>query len=141
MTILEASQELLTWFSKNDSFSIIDDSKTFLKKDNLTLNENAAVSLALNDLEKMGLINRFVLDSKEIWVMKKPLALLSQSVEISGQLSIHIANIINNFFSLTDDKENMCDSSNISQDDIAKLVEICSYLAQNVNFKEETQKK
>jgi hypothetical protein len=140
MNTLEASQELLNWFIKNDSFSIKTNFSVINKKSELSLADEGAITLALNGLEKMEIARPFSSGAEKIWILQKPLFLFGQTVDISGPSAIHISNIINNFFSLSDDKENMSDSSNITEEDIMKLVEICSFLADNLSKQNEPSK-
>ncbi len=141
MNILEASQELLNWFSKNDSFSIKTNFSAITKKSNLSPIEEAAINLALSELEKIEFVSKYHVGEECLWILKRPLNLLSQNVEISGMVALHVSNVINNFFSLSEEKDNLCDSTNISEADIMKLVEICSFLAKNLSEQEKVKTK
>jgi hypothetical protein len=135
MNVLDASQQLLVWFKENDTFNLSSNSKAINKKDACSLEEEAAICIALDSLEKLGVITKY--KDQSIWVLGRPLNMFSQNVEINGIVALHVSNVINNFFSLSDDKENMCDSTNLTENDIMKLVEICSFMAQNFNNKKD----
>lgn len=133
MTIVEASNKLLEYFSKNVSFSLEDDYQAlFIISENPEATKIAFI-LALEDLEKNDLIKSHQVGKRKTYILKKPLNSYDQNIIISGFTSNIIAEVINNFCMQIKDKKDYCDARVITEKDIRNLV----FLASMSNHKKE----
>jgi hypothetical protein len=122
MTILEANNKLLEYFSSNEYFELSKDfSKVVLISD--TDADKAAIIMALEELEKQKIVVKKVFENREYWILFKPLAFQMQSFDLSLMTAIRIANTINKFI---DKEEDKVSPMRISEQDIFNLTLLAS---------------
>lgn len=125
MTIVDSNITLLQWFSKNDTFSLKTDFKNlFLPIENSDIIQKIAVK-SLEDFERKEIVTRL---DNETWVLNKPLAQYTQSVEIPAPMNLAIAEIINQCCEELEETENICNPLEITARDIANLLIIIENL-------------
>lgn len=127
MTVLDASNSLVEWFLKNDSFCIEEDfNKIVLISENKE-RETAAVRAGLDKLIQLKLITRYEIHEKEYWVLSKPIEQYEQEVEINAALAKDIADVINEFCDEIEDQLDRCDSTDLSPKDIKNILLLCRH--------------
>ena len=127
MTVLDASNSLVEWFLKNDSFCIEEDfNKIVLISENKE-RETAAVHAGLDRLVQLKLISKHEVYEKEYWILAKPIEQYEQEVEINASLAKDIADVINQFCDQIDDQLDRCDSTNLSPKDIKNILLLCTH--------------
>lgn len=123
MTVLEAAQKLLEFFSKNAHFEIKNDFKKIMLVSDTDAHQ-AAVLIALESMEKQGLVARKAVDDKEFWILTKPLLFQPQTLEISTLTAMAIANTINAVV-----PNAQSNPFQISETDLLNLIEIIKKLS------------
>jgi hypothetical protein len=132
MTILEAKNTLFSYFLNNDVLGINSFDELFPDIQNKILNKEI-ILIALDDFEKIDLIKGITTNpleknkekpEKDSWVLVKPLTQFSQNIEISGITASTIENVINEYCSIYNDEENICQATNISEKEIQNLLKI-----------------
>lgn len=127
MTVLDASNSLVEWFLKNDSFCIEEDfNKVVLISENRE-RETAAIRAGLDKLIQLKLITRYEIHEKEYWVLSKPIEQYEQEVEINAALAKDIADVINEFCDEIEDQLDRCDSTDLSPKDIKNILLLCRH--------------
>lgn len=132
MTIVEAANKLLEYFSKNESFSLEENYKDIILISDNPEETKIAFILALEDLEKSDLIKGHQIGKRKIYILKKPLNSYDQTVSLGGFTCNMIAQVINDFCDQIKDKKDYCDAKSISEKDIRNLI----FLASMFNKKE-----
>jgi|TARA_B100000085_G_scaffold283532_1_gene314431 hypothetical protein len=127
MNIRDVSNELFQWFSDNDSFCISKDFNKVILITEHRQRDTAALKAALNNLEKVNLIQKQEIEGEEIWVLEKPFEQYEQTVEIPPQTCIAITEIINSFCDEIEDQTDRVNSSEITPKDINNLVILCNH--------------
>lgn len=142
MTVIEATNKIWDYFSKNDvivqtSYGQDDISKALLIVSDDISKERAAALCALNDLEKAEVVSRFHIEeeNKTLWILKRPFASFNQTVEVEPNLAIAISQIINQFCESIEDKTDTCDSTHLTGKDIKNLYLISIHLASKLEDK------
>jgi hypothetical protein len=128
MTVLEASNELYSWFSENDTFCL---DKDFIKVIAITETpeeDKAAFLCALKDFEKSKLILSSEINSTEYWILNKKFYSYAQNVQINPELALALAGIINKFCEVIGDSTDLCDPANVEEKDIKNLIYITNVL-------------
>ena len=130
MTILEASGHLYNWFRDNDSFCLEED---FIKIITITEEpdrDRATLLCALKKLEGMNMIsNEFSpLNHKQYWVLQKSFLTYEQSVSVSPDLAITISDIINKYCETTGNTVDVCDPTEIKEQDLKNLIYVANIL-------------
>ena len=128
MNVLQASGELYNWFSENDSFCMDEDFMKIIPITEHPKRDRAAVFSALSDLEESKLIASSEVDGKQYWIIRKNFLSYNQSVEITPELSLSLAKIINKFCELTGEETEYCDPVNIEEKDLKNLIYIANIL-------------
>ena len=122
MTILEASNKLFEFFSKNHTYCT---SKNFhdlvLISDEKEL-EIATVELALREMEKNELVSIAELDGEKYYILARPLESFEQSVQLSYPIAYMVASTLNEFCELINDYTDVAEVGNITEKDIRNLV-------------------
>ena len=127
MTVLDASNSLVEWFLKNDSFSIEEDfNKIVLISENKE-RETAAVRAGLDKLIQLKLISRYEVHEKEYWILSKPIEQYEQELEINAALAKDMADLINEFCDEIQDQLDRCDATDLSQKDIKNVLLLCRH--------------
>lgn len=127
MTILEAANKLLEYFSTKDSFSMEENYKDIILISEDPDNDKITFALALEDLEKTEIIKGHTQGKKKVYILKKPLNSYTQGVNIDGFTCNMIAKIINDFCDKIKDKKDYCDAKNINEKDIRNLIFLVSF--------------
>ena len=130
MTILGASGHLYNWFRDNDSFCLEED---FIKIITITEEpdrDRATLLCALKKLEGMNMIsNEFSpLNHKQYWVLQKSFLTYEQSVSVSPDLAITISDIINKYCETTGNTVDVCDPTEIKEQDLKNLIYVANIL-------------
>ena len=142
MTGIDAYHLLFKFFLENDSLKYSDINSLVIKSKNTKENsgEIAAVLCALEDLTLNNILfkNQDDLGNQKttVWVLRKPLTLLQQTVILDGAIAFRIAEVIN-MFCETVEEELIANPFNISQNEIQGLLDIITlYAEKNKEIKE-----
>jgi len=137
MNILEASRNLIRFFSENDVFTF----KTDLTKvTTISLDEKLdldIILLALEDLVEAGIVKPVKRYPVEVYpyayVLTKPLAEYSQTVELSFPVVEALTNTINSFCDELKLEKGRVNPLKITEEDIANLIQIVGLLRNENN--------
>jgi hypothetical protein len=130
MTILESSNKLIEWFSKNDSFNIRDNFVSLFPeydKDRSEIDKTllkASLSCALIELEKRDLLRSIEIGRQRCYILVRPMESIEQNVSISYNTAIAISEIIKQASERYDNKSFTPDSTNITEKDIRMALTI-----------------
>jgi len=130
MTILEAVGQLYTWYIENDSFNMEEDFTKIIVVTDHPNRDRAAFSQALEDLREAHMVNDREIGGKVYWVLKKPFSAFSQTIDISPDLAVTVAGIVNKFCDMTDNNTDICDPLNITEGDFRKVIYIANLMLQ-----------
>ena len=130
MTILEASGHLYNWFRDNDSFCLEEDFMKIITITEEPDRDRATFLCALIKLEGMIMIsNEFSpLNHKQYWVLQKAFLTYEQSVSVSPDLAITISDIINKYCETTGNTVDVCDPTEIKEQDLKNLIYVANIL-------------
>jgi len=128
MTVLETKLKLYDWFEKNDSFEIERDAVKFLSIVEEPEACRAALVAALKDFVKFDMLKVEKWDDKDYYILEKPLDSYTQTLEVNIQTGRYIAEQINAFCEILDDKRDICDPISLREKDIINLCNIISML-------------
>lgn len=130
MTILEASGHLYNWFRDNDSFCLEEDFMKIITITEEPDRDRATFLCALKKLEGMNMIsNEFSpLNHKQYWVLQKAFLTYEQSVSVSPDLAITISDIINKYCETTGNTVDVCDPTEIKEQDLKNLIYVANIL-------------
>lgn len=134
MNVTESTAILLEHFIKNDSITS-EQFQSITPKKVQPSEAEAGFVYSLLEMEKRELLVKYNYITNEgktivVWILKQPIIFSKQLVEIDGNLSIGISNIVNDFFEQMGDKQNFCNPLSIKADDIKILLEIVNILAE-----------
>lgn len=136
MTVLEATQKLLSYFKDSKSFNL---EKDALKICIISLNDEldkAIILKALSNLEQEKLISLVSYKKQEFWVLNKSLDSYNQTLTISASTIKAIAEIINPISQKLSNPNSLVDTLNITENNIIDLILICQELLVNSDQKE-----
>ena len=122
MTILEASEVLFKWFAENDYFEMEED---FIQVNPITETkekDKAALSLALEELERNELVGSKEVEGKMCWILKKPFTAFEQSVSITPSTALGLSQVVNTACEAIGDDTDLCDPAHIEEKDIRSLL-------------------
>jgi len=139
MTIQDASNELFTWFEKEDSFEISRDIKKIIPIFDLGQEEEVTIAfrIALEKLQESQLVASKEYGDKKYYILEKHMDAFQQHVELGPWTAKFLANEINEFCQLVDDNTDLCQTSGIQEKDIRNLVHIVAFYKQKVLEKEQ----
>ena len=129
MNVFEAGVTLFEWFGENDSFSLSDD---FIKMVTVVENpdrDRAAVACALDNLEKMEVVQSSSVEGNKVWVLCRSYASIEQTLTLSAPVANEVASVINSFCDNANVETEYCDPSCLKEKDISNLLFICSFLS------------
>jgi len=126
MTIVEAANKLLEHFSKKDSFSLEEDYLDLMDISETPEESKIAFILALEDLEKNEFIKSYTIGKRKIYILKRPLNSLEQTVQIGGFTCLMISKVINDFCAKIKDQRDFCDPKSINEKDLRSLLFLAS---------------
>jgi hypothetical protein len=125
MTVYEASGKLYIWFSLKDSFSMEEDFLGLIKISEDPERDKECIKCALKDLESGGLVKSA---GGEIWILSRPFESYEQNLEITADICLAMAEIINAFCDTIDNEEEKCNPSSIKISDLKNLIYIANHL-------------
>jgi len=117
MTVLEASNKLVNFFTKNDYFQPEEHFKSICLISD-TDADKACIDAALGSLEKAEVVVKKVFDDKTYWILIKPISLHSQDVQISVLLGAEISETLSEKLG----EEANCNPLKITEMDILSLL-------------------
>tara|TARA_Y100001938_G_scaffold131492_1_gene188658 strand:- start:15277 stop:15735 length:459 start_codon:yes stop_codon:yes gene_type:complete len=132
MTVQEASGKLYNWFYNHDSFCLDNDFNSIIPMTDLPDRDKAALAIALKKLESGGMLacsEREGEDKKthDYYVLERSFDSWQQTVDIGPTSARFIANELNSFCELIEDKTDWCDVTSISEKDVRNLVHIIAF--------------
>ena len=123
MDLLYAQNVLLEHFINNPLFKLSDYNKIFLLVEDVELYQEI-VKLAADNLVKENILRHFVYKNDDYYCLFKPLESFEQNVFLSALTCNAISKIINGYCAESNDKENICNTLNITDRDIRNLIKL-----------------
>ena len=136
MTVLDANNSLFDWFKERSSFEIGRDLKKIVPIIDDEAETIISFRLALEELEKNGLIAHQDYNDKKFYVLTKPFDSYTQNPDIPSWTAAAIAQEINDFCDILNDQTDRCSMSNITPKDLQNLIHISQYYKTKVIEKE-----
>ena len=137
MTILEASQKLLSFFEKNDHFELDKNFKEIISITDSQRADRAAVLCALEELEKMELVkSREMKDGKETkkyYILTRGLETYEQNITVTYQTAYMLSHVVNSFCEKIEDKQDWVDIKNIEEKDIKNATIVARHYEEQVH--------
>jgi len=130
MTILDAYLNLNEFFNENQVLNLRRDFRKIVLVTDKENDDKAAVSCALSEMEKSGIVKSTIIDSETYWVLFKPLEAFSQDLEINYLLAAGIASVINKVCENLKNDSDKCDPKNITEKDLKNLIFIASKVSE-----------
>jgi len=121
MTVIDASCKLYEWFSSNDSFHENDFIKV-LPISETPEADRACVLAGLDEFEKLNMIKKVTFKNNNYWVLLKSLSSFDQSVSISSNTAIIMAQILNQYCEMTGVVSEKCDPKSLTEKDIKNVL-------------------
>lgn len=135
MTILEANSILISYLVINKRDSIqFNDIESLIPLEENKQEGVAAIIGSLNDMVSKDVMSAIQPDPKDfhsiVYVLKKPLPLYSQKIEIGGLVALEISKIVNLFTqNENDNKTVFSDPLAIKEEDLITLLNIINNLS------------
>jgi hypothetical protein len=105
MTVLEATNKLVEFFAKNDVFELATDfNQVILISD--TEGDKATILAALDGLEQSGLIIKKHFNTRDYWVLLRPLVFETQNVTLPLNLALEVSRLLNSLDPKQDSRSN-----------------------------------
>lgn len=127
MTVIEATSSLFKFFSEGDYFEMGRHfSDVVLISEDKEL-DKAVVEAGLDSLVEMGVVVKkegSLRDGKTYWILSKPLAYYEQKVEVTPDVALRISTLLNEVCDKMGNTDELCDPTNISNNDLANLATI-----------------
>lgn len=133
MNLLETSNKLFEFFLTRDCFVIDENLKDIVTITDDPERDKACILGSLRTLEKIECVTEVEMNNKSYWFLNRPAESLEQEVTLHGPTSQMIADIINNFSAVIEDKTDVCDSKSIEEKDIRSLIFITNYFISQSN--------
>jgi hypothetical protein len=121
MTTIESCSKLYEWFAKNDTFSLKNLKDIAHVSDNPSADE-ASILSALSEFDKLGLVICQKVKDENYWVLKRPFSSMEQTVNISANTALSLANFINEICDYNKSTENYANPLEIRERDIQFLL-------------------
>ena len=134
MNILESSLKLYEWFNLNDSFCLEEDFIKLMVVSDDEDRDKASLLCSLSNLEKYEVIQSQETKNKKIWIVERPLESMPQKIDIDYSLALSIAHVINEAAEKYRVKESVCDTGNITADNLKDLIVLAG-----INLKSEDE--
>jgi hypothetical protein len=128
MTVLDASMKLYEWFSVNDSFHISKNSGELLGKKHAEDEEKAAIECSLAEFSEMGIVSASKLENPKIWVLKRDFKSLEQTIKLTPETCLSIAQIVNGLCKVIGNETELADPKSITDKEIKTLIGVCATL-------------
>jgi len=126
MTILDAYQLINEFFNKKTILNIKKNFKEIILVTENEEEDEAALTCALKEMEKSGIVKNCQIGENNYWVLYKPLEAFSQDIELNYLLAAGISSVINNVCEALGNDAEKCDPKNITEKDIKNLIFIAS---------------
>jgi len=136
MNIVDATAELLKFYSEHDCFEIGKNFHDVILISEYPERHKAALLAALKNLEDSGIVRFQKFEDKEYHVLTKPLDAWDQTIIIGGGTAANIGAEINEMCDQLEDERDYCDYTMIEEKDILNLVNIIRIYKQKVNTNE-----
>ena len=134
MTLTDIKTDLFNFFGSHDSFSIeenfdqLSELNIIISKEEKPLMK-ALIVKALESFEEQKIVVKIdILGKKQIWILDKPLAQYSQTLELSAPVLLLITKLINDYCDQVKNQEAKVDPLNIQERDINSLLLIINQL-------------
>lgn len=132
MTIQEASGKLYNWFYTHDSFCLDKDFSSIIPISDLPDRDKAALAIALKKLEGSAMLaydQREGEDKKnhDYYVLERSFDSWQQSIDLGPTTARFVANELNSFCDMIDDKTDWCDVTDLTEKDVRNLVHIINF--------------
>lgn len=143
MTIQEASGKLYNWFYTHDSFCLDKDFGSIIPISDLPDRDKAALAIALKKLESSAMLacdEREGQDKKnhDYYVLERSFDSWQQSIDLGPTTARYIANELNLFCDLIEDKTDWCDVTSVGEKDVRNLIHIINYYKSKTPPEEES---
>jgi len=124
MTVIEATSLLFKFFSVSEDFEMGRNfSDVVLISENRGL-EEAVVEAGLDSLVEMGVLVKKESKDNTYWILVKPLAYYEQKVEVTPDVAMRVSSLLNEVCAKLNNSDELCDPTNITNNDLANLVTI-----------------
>lgn len=134
MTILEASSLIWKWFSTHDTFSEDNLKEIVLVSEDYGVDWAIFVG-ALNELEKTGILRKVTISQpgkarviKELWVLFKKFNTYEQTVLLSADTCLTVAEVINSIGDTFEEDGWQSNPTDIKEIDIVRVTNFCKGL-------------
>ncbi len=129
MTVFDASVTLFEWFKNNDNFSIKSDFKSAFPISLEEEKDKAVIMAALKDMTNAEMLVEGEADGSEIWLLKRKLDQMNQTIEITYDTASQVSLLVNTFCDVAGMSQYTCDASEIKEQDIKSLCFIAQTMA------------
>jgi hypothetical protein len=130
MTIVDAYEKINEFLTTNHIIDLEKDYKTIVGASIDENEEKAALTCALEELEKTEVLKSTSLKNKKYWVLYRPLESFSQSLEINYLIAAGISSVINHVCEIVENEADKADATNITEKDIQNLIFIASKVSE-----------
>lgn len=143
MTIIEASDRLVKWYQKNDTFNFKDNYKSLMQS-HITETEEAdraAILCALKSLEEHGAIKSAEIksdksDNEKYYILSRPFETIEQNVVLGYSTVSALCDIAKQASEMLDSDEIILDPMQITEQDILLIINILLEVAKRRNVTE-----
>jgi hypothetical protein len=129
VTVFDASLTLFEWFKENDTFSVKSDFKGAFPISLDEEKDKAVVMASLKDMVNAEMLAEGEADGSPIWLLKRKLDQMNQSVEITYNTASEVALLVNTFCDVSGMGQFSCDPSEIKEADIKSLCFVAQTMA------------
>jgi hypothetical protein len=136
MNVIEASSLLFSFFEKNDSFCTDDDFNS-LRPEKLIESDKAAIMCALESFKDAGMVKLTNIKSRTYYVLSRPFNSISQQIELSAPLALHLSNLVNKILELNKQPKDS-NPLKLTERDIAILLQYITSPPESINKSPET---
>ena len=137
MTVTEASGQLYNWFYKHDSFCLQKDFLSLVPISETPDRDKAAISIALGKLKEQRILasdKAGIAEGGDVpltyYVLERTFDSWQQSIDINPATARYIANEVNSFCEIIEDKQDWCDVTSLGEKDIRNLIHIIGFYKQ-----------
>jgi len=130
MTIVDAYEKINEFLTSNHVINLEKDFKSIVEISGDEDQEKAALTCALEELEKAEVLKSTSIRDQKYWVLYKPLESFSQSLEINYLIAAGISSVINRVCEIVENESDKSDATNITEKDIQNLIFIASKVSE-----------
>jgi hypothetical protein len=131
MTISDAINELFKYYFENDSYEMDRDFHNLILISESPEEHKASILCALEKLKETGIVKSQTYENKTYYILDKSLDSYEQTVTIHGNIAKDIAAEINKACEIIGDTSDYCDSTEITEADIANLINVIKLYERN----------